>query len=69
MKYTILAVHHTYGHICEIVEKEKVREECERLRKIFSYPKEKTYTKIEVINNETGEVREYWNNSNNKLKF
>lgn len=68
-KYTIIAVQHTYGHVTETVEKEQVKSECERLKKIFSIAKENAYTTIEVVNNDTGEVREYWNNRKNEINF
>lgn len=70
-KYTIICTQHTYGSLAKVVEKDNVRDECERLRKIFSKPlcKENAYTRIELINNETGEIREFWNNRENTIKF
>lgn len=69
-QYTIVAVQHTYGHLSYPVNKENVRSECEKIRKVFSVSKEKQcYQQIEVVNNETGEVREYWNNHDNSIKF
>lgn len=71
MKYTILCTHHTYGSVSEVVEKEKVKSECERLKKVFSSPinEKNTFTIIEVINNDTGEIREFWNNKENIINF
>lgn len=70
-KYTILCTQHTYGSISKVVEKEQVRAECERIKKVFSSRlcKENAYTRIEVINNETGEIREFWNNKDNIINF
>lgn len=68
--YTIIATEHHYGQIVQTLPKEKVRAECERLRKLFSLAKkEEAYCQIEVVNTDTGEVREYWNNHNNELQF
>lgn len=68
-KYTIICTLFTYGSITKCVNKEEVRKECERLKKICKIGMEKCYQTIEVINNETGEIREYWNNHNNKINF
>ena len=68
-KYTIIFSLVTEGHIVEVVNKKIVKSECERLKKIASISDNKTYARIEVVNNETGEIREYWNNSDNKINF
>lgn len=68
-KYTIIAAVHTYGSITQVVPKEKVREECERLKKVLSVGEAPKYIQIEVVNNETGEIREFWNNADNKINF
>lgn len=65
-KYTILATIWTYGSIAQVVEKDKVRPECERLKNALSVGSTPAYKRIEVINNETGEIREYWNNQKTK---
>lgn len=67
-QYTILATVFTCGSITEQCDKEQVREECERLKKTMSISTH-DYIRIEAINNETGEIREYWNNHNNKIEF
>lgn len=68
-KYTIICTLFTYGNITECVNKEDVKSECERLKKICTIGMEKCYQTIEVINNETGEIREYWNNQKNTINF
>lgn len=68
-KYTILATIYTYGSITQVVEKDKVRQECERLRNALYAGSAKCYKRIEVINNETGEIRQYWDNQDNKINF
>lgn len=68
-KYTIICNILTTGHITEVIEKDKVRAECERLKNLTKLGDEHTYMRIEVVNNETGEVREYWNNQENVIKF
>ena len=70
-QYTIIYTVHHYGSLTMPVKKESVREECERLRlssNLGNQPKN-TFICIEVVNNETGEIREYWNNHDNKLEF
>ena len=78
-KYTILQTWHEYGSLAQVVEEKKVRTICEsavkheilkkryRINKGIDTPN--IYCRIEVINNETGEIREYWNNQENKIKF
>lgn len=68
-KYTIIATEFHYGQIIQNVNKEDVKINCERLRKLFTLPKETCYCRIEVINNQTGEMREFWNNHENKIQF
>ena len=68
-KYTIICSIHTCGQIASVVEKEQVRKECERLKRLNKLGYENTYISIEVVNNETGEMREYWNNVENTIKF
>lgn len=67
-EYTILVTSLYHSHMTIPISKENVRNECERLRKILTYG-EDTYKQIEVVNNETGEVREYWNNKQNETLF
>lgn len=70
--YTIIWTVHTYGNITEVVEKSKVKTECERLHKlsvIGGNEQKNTFKTIEVVNNETGEIREYWNNFDNQIQF
>ena len=78
-KYTILQTWHEYGSIAQIVDKDKVKiicesaMKCEKLRMRYKCIKGiiplNVYYRIEVVNNETGEIREYWNNKENKIKF
>lgn len=68
-KYTIITTIHTYGSMTQVVEKNKVREECERLKKTLDKIDAPSYRRIEVVNNETGEIREFWNNQDNKIQF
>lgn len=68
-KYTIICTQFQYGQITEIVDKENVRKECERLKNVFNKDFINTYIQVEVINNETGEIREYWNNKKNEIQF
>ena len=77
-KYTIIYTEIRHGSITEIVDKDKVRNECEQLKSIHELDKhfkkklgDNTHTdcRIEVINNETGEIREYWNSHDNKIEF
>lgn len=68
-KYTIIFTEHHYGSLTEVVEKDKVREECERLKHATKLAQENAYFRIEVVNNATGEIREYWNNHDNKIMF
>ena len=68
-KYTIIATEFHYGQIIQNVNKEDVRINCEKLKKLFNLAKENAYCRIEVINNQTGEMREYWNNHENKINF
>lgn len=71
-KYTIICTQYTFGQIIEAVEKYRVKNECEKLQKMFSNNKindKNTYVQIEVVNNNTGEIREYWNNHENKIQF
>lgn len=67
--YTIIATNMYYGQIIEPVAKEKVRSECKRIKKILSIGQENTYQRIEVVNNQTGEIREFWNNHDNIIQF
>ena len=67
--YTIICTNYRQGKIEIQVEGKEVRKECERLRKVMSNRLVDNYLRIEVVNNETGEIREYWNNSNNTIKF
>lgn len=71
-KYTIICTEFQYGQIIETKEQNEVRNECERLKRIFGNEKIKDkdiYIRIEVVNNCTGEIREYWNNHENKIQF
>lgn len=67
-EYTILVTAFTCGSIAENCKKEQVRSECERLKKIFSISTH-DYIRIEVVNNESGEIREFWNNKQDKELF
>lgn len=68
-KYTIIATFHTCGSITVTLEKEHVRKECERLKKLYDLGSEGCYARIEVVNNQTGEIREFWNSSDKKELF
>lgn len=71
--YTIICTKFTEGSIAEVVEKIQVKGECERLQKVMYNPKledtQNTYVRIEVVNNDTGEIREFWNNKENTINF
>lgn len=67
--YTIICTSYREGKIEKQVEGKKVRKECERLRKVMSSRLVTNYVRIEVQNNDTGEIREYWNNGNNTIQF
>lgn len=67
--YTIICSHYTYGIMTQQADAAHVREECEKLKSLSKLVKENCYTQIEVVNNATGEVREYWNNTEDKTLF
>ena len=68
-KYTIIFTRHQYGQMIYAVDKEQVKTECEKLKHLNKLNDENAYIRIEVINNNTGEIREYWNNKENEIKF
>lgn len=68
-KYTILFTEYHFGNITIVVDKDKVRKECERIKSMSKLANENAYMRIEVVNNQTGEIREYWNNHDNKIMF
>lgn len=71
-KYTIICTEFQYGQITVTKEQKEVRNECERLKQMFGkniINDKNIYIRIEVINNSTGEIREYWNNHDNKKLF
>lgn len=68
-QYTIIATVYTIGQIIKPCEKEQVRNECERLRKLHNVQYGMEHLIIEVANNETGEIREYYNSAENKIQF
>lgn len=77
-KYTIIYTIIRHGNVTEVVDKDKVRSECERFKTAHALDehfKKKlgdnthTYCRIEVVNNDTGEIREYWNSHDNKIQF
>lgn len=68
-KYTILFTEFHYGNITIVVNKDKVRQECERIKNMSELAKENAYMRIEVVNNQTGEIREYWNNHDKIIMF
>lgn len=67
-EYTILVTSMYYSHMTIPITKENVRSECERLRGVLMFG-EDTYKQIEIVNNETGEIREYWNSKQNETLF
>lgn len=67
--YTIITTIYTIGQIIEPCEKEDVRAECERMRSFENVQNENEHLIIEVVNNDTGEIREYYNSNENKIKF
>lgn len=68
-EYTIIFTQLCYGQIITQKDKSEIRYECEKLKKLSSLQKEDAYIRIEVVNNNTGEIREYWNNQDNEIKF
>lgn len=68
-KYTIIFTRFMYGQMIQVVEKEKVKTECEKLKHLNKLNDEGAYIRIEVVNNNTGEIREYWNNKENTINF
>lgn len=71
--YTIISTQVQYGQVIRTCKQEDVRNECERIRKLYEFSAKnndnKTHSIIEVVNNETGEIREYWNSEQNKVLF
>lgn len=67
--YTIIWTELQYGQMVLKKNKDQVKEECERLRKISKIADADRYIRIEVMNDETGEIREYWNNKQNETLF
>ena len=67
--YTIITTIYTIGQIINPCEKEEVRAECEHMRSLGNVQNENSHLIIEVVNNETGEIREYYNSKDNKIKF
>lgn len=68
-EYTILMSVHSYGHAAIPCNKEEVRKHCENLIACNKLADAETFINIEVVNNETGEIREYWNNKQNQTLF
>ena len=66
-KYTIIFTRFQYGQMIYAVDKEKVKTECEKLKHLNKLNEENAYIRIEVVNNNTGEIREYWNNKENTI--
>lgn len=67
--YTIITTIYTIGQIIKPCEKEEVRKQCENMRKLHNVQIENEHLIIEVVNNETNEIREYYNSKDNKIKF
>lgn len=68
-KYTIITTIYKVGQIISIEPKENVRTQCEKIRKMHNLQNTNEHMIIEVVNNETGEMREYWNSNSNEIKF
>lgn len=71
--YTIISTQVQYGQVIRTCKKEDVRSECEKIRKLYEFSAKNndnnTHSRIEVVNNETGEIREYWNSENKQILF
>lgn len=68
-EYTIITTIYTIGQIIAPCKKEEVRKECERMIKLHNVQSRNEHLIVEVVNNETGEIREYYNSNNNKIQF
>lgn len=68
-EYTIIFSVHSYGHATIPCNKEDVRRNCENLITCNKLADKETFMCIEVVNNETGEIREYWNNKQDLRLF
>lgn len=68
-KYTIITTIYKVGQIVSVEPKENVKTQCEKIRKLHNLQDTNEHMIIEVVNNETGEMREYWNSNNNEIKF
>lgn len=69
MEYLILLTFFEYGHAEFPIKKEDVRKKCEDLKHAYEKLNDKCHVIIEVANIKTGEIREFWNNKENKIKF
>ena len=67
--YTVLLTVFRYGSEAVPCKKEDVRNQCERLKALSKIVQGEAYMRIEAINNQTGEISEYWNNKDNKIEF
>lgn len=67
-KYTIICTYISYGQMINVCPKDDVKRQCEVLRRTHSI-ESKSHMQIEVVNNNTGEIREYWNSEKNKIQF
>jgi hypothetical protein len=74
-KYTIITTWVKYGQHIQKVDKQYVRKICECEKSKFEFEKKhyantrNVHMQIEVVNNQTGEIREFWNSQDNKLNF
>lgn len=68
-RYAIITTHFQYGSKTEWTEKENVKSICEKEKAKYNNTNRETYVRIEVVNTDTGEIREYWNNHENKINF
>lgn len=74
-KYTIITTYVKYGQHIQHVKKEDVRKMCEWQKENFKFQKSRfsntknVHMQIEVVNNQTGEIREFWNSQDNKINF
>lgn len=71
--YTIIKTYHQYGQKISICNKKDVRKKLESDVKwtILNDKryKDNCYIQIDVVNNETGEIRQYWNNRQMETLF
>ena len=68
-RYALITTVFHYGSKTEWTEKENVKSICEKEKAKYNDTNIESYVRIEVVNTDTGEIREYWNNHDNKINF